>query len=158
MWLTLVLVCTIISSGVALFWMQGQNHSKEIAHLRTSHADEISRLQQDHSSEVSRLEIAHAKAISVLQSMAEKLVESAHLSGRASARPHVFKGQEHTGRWLWKMTRELAVAVVVDEQGSVLAFAGDGSKLDSIEMPPELKKVLAGLSGPAGKAIANLVI
>lgn len=64
--------------------------------------------------------------------MTEKLIDSAYRCGRASARPRVFKGEEHTGRWFWKMTREWAVAVVLDEEGGVLAFAGDGSKLDSI--------------------------
>ena len=157
MWSSLIAICTILGS-VAVFWMQRRNHLQEISRLQTTHTDEISRLEQNHSNEVSAIETAHSKAISLLESMTDKLVESAYRSGRASARPHVFEGEEHTGRWFWKMTRKLTVAVVLDEQGGVLAFAGDGSKLDSIEMPPELKKTLTALSGTAGKVIANLVI
>src|SRR5215475_10581704 len=128
MWLGLIAICTILVS-VAVFGMQRMNHLQEISRLQTTHTDKISRLEEAHSTKVAAIETAHAKAISLLEGMTEKLVESAYRSGRASTRPHVFKGEEHTGRWFWKMTRALTVAVVLDEQGAVLAFAGDGSKL-----------------------------
>jgi hypothetical protein len=47
---------------------------------------------------------------------------------------------------------------VLDENGNVLAFAGDGSKIHSVEMPPEIKKTIAALSGPVGKALASVVV
>jgi len=43
---------------------------------------------------------------------------------------------------------------VLDENGNVLAFAGDGSKIHSVEMPPEITESNAALSGPVGKALA----
>jgi hypothetical protein len=52
----------------------------------------------------------------------------------------------------------LALAVVLDENDKVLAFAGDGSKVHSVEMPPELKKAIAALSGPVVKALASIVV
>jgi hypothetical protein len=38
-----------------------------------------------------------------------------------------------------------------------MAFAGDGTKIHSVEMPPEIKKAIAVLSGPVGKALASVV-
>ena len=37
------------------------------------------------------------------------------------------------------------------------AFAGDGTKIHSAEMPPEIKEAIAVLSGPVGKALASVV-
>jgi hypothetical protein len=37
------------------------------------------------------------------------------------------------------------------KMGNVLAFAADGSKIHSVEMPP-------ALSGPVGKALASAVV
>jgi hypothetical protein len=47
---------------------------------------------------------------------------------------------------------------VLDENGNVLAFAGDGGKIHSVEMPPEITKGIAALSGPVGKALASVVV
>ncbi len=96
--------------------------------------------------------------ISLLQTTTETLVESAYRSGRASARPHVFKGEEQTSSWFWKTKRDVAFAVVLDENGNLLTFAGDGSKTDSVELPPEIKKAMAALSGPLWKALASVVV
>jgi hypothetical protein len=126
--------------------------------LLTSHGNEINRLQRIHSDELARLESAHAVEISVLQTTTEARVQSAYRSGRASARPHVFKADEQTGSWFWKTKRDIALAVVLDENGNLLAFAGDGSKIQSVEMPPEIKKAIAALSGPVVKALASVVI
>jgi len=38
-----------------------------------------------------------------------------------------------------------------------MAFAGDGTKIHSAEMPPEIKEAIAVLSGPVGKALASVV-
>ncbi len=110
-------------------WTQGKNHSMEILRLQTSHADEITRLQQIHSDELARLEAGDAWDISVLPTTTGALVKSAYRSGGASARRHVFKEEEQTGSWFWKTKRGLAIAVVLDENGIVLAFAGDGTKI-----------------------------
>ena len=126
--------------------------------LTNKACQEINRLQRIHSDELARLETAHAREISVLQTTTEALVESACRSGRASARPHVFEGEEQTGSWFWKTKRDIAIAVVLDENGNLLAFAGDGSKIHSVEMPPEIKKAIAALSGPVGKALASVVV
>ena len=144
--------------GASSVWTQGMNHAREISRLQMSHTDEITRLQRIHSDELARLETGHAREISVLQTTTEARVESAYRSGRASARPHVFKGEEQTGSWFWKTKRDLAFAVVLDENGNVLAFAGDGSKIHSVEMPPEIKKAIAALSGPVGKALASVIV
>jgi hypothetical protein len=47
---------------------------------------------------------------------------------------------------------------VLDENGNVLAFAGDGSKIHSVEMPLETTKAIAALSGSVGKALASVVV
>ena len=161
MWPIPVLLCVITLGALGTsfsIWMQAKNHSTEMSRLQTSHANEINRLQRIHSDELARLETAHAREISVLQTTTEALVESAYRSGRASARPHVFKGEEQTGSWFWKTKRDIAIAVVLDENGNLLAFAGDGSKIHSVEMPPEIKKAIAALSGPVGKALASAVV
>jgi hypothetical protein len=150
-------------------WAQRANHSRETSRLQTNHADEISRLQRIHSDAISRLEqsyreeisrqeTSHAKEISRSQESNEARVESAYQSGRASTRPHVFKGEEQTGSWFWRTKHELALAVVLDENNKVLAFAGDGSKVHSLEMAPELKKAIGALSGTVVKALASIVV
>jgi hypothetical protein len=145
--------------------MKAESYLREISRLETRHAeqetrrtDEVNRLQRIHTDELARLEAAHTRELSVLQTTTEALVESAYRSGRASARPHVFKGEEQTGSWFWKTKRDLALAVVLDENGNVLAFAGDGSKIHSFEIPPEIKKAIAALSGPVAKAIAGVIV
>jgi hypothetical protein len=161
MWSIPVLLCVImlVGFGASLsIWTQRKNHSREISRLQTSHADETTRLQRIYSDELTRLEAGHAREISILQTTTDALVESAYRSGRASARPHVFKGEEQTGSWFWKTKHDLAIAVVLDENGNVLAFAGDGTKIHSVEMPPEIKKAIAALSGPVGKALASVVV
>jgi hypothetical protein len=47
---------------------------------------------------------------------------------------------------------------VLDENGNVLVFAGDGTKIHSVETPPEIKKTIAALSGPVGKDLASVVV
>jgi hypothetical protein len=125
---------------------------------RENHSREISRLQQNHSDQLARLETAHAREVSILRETIEARLESAYRSGRSSARPHVFKGEEQTGSWFWKTKRDLTVAVVLDEDGNVLAFAGDGSKIHSVDMPSEVKKAIAALSGPVGKVLASVLV
>jgi hypothetical protein len=114
MWSIPVFQCVIVLGALgASFWAwtQRKNHLRKISRLQTSHTDEINRLQRIHSDELSCLETGYAREISVLQTTTEALVESAYRSGRASARPHVFKGEEQTGSWFWKTKRDLAIAV-----------------------------------------------
>jgi hypothetical protein len=39
-----------------------------------------------------------------------------------------------------------------------MAFARDSTKIHSVEMPPEIKRAIAALSGPVWKALASVVV
>jgi hypothetical protein len=44
------------------------------------------------------------------------------------------------------------------KMGTPWHLPGEDTKIHSVEMPPEIKKAIAALSGPVGKALASVVV